>query len=236
MKLKNNDMNEYFELYRILEDGGVEHIDQIRIRDKNIFQNIYANFKELRDYVNTVYCNIYDVELKKYLINTDIGNEYIIKHFSAAHKDLNIIEDESIEIRQISEVQYIKFNKRYDNQYQLVDHIINEKQKEDKETIITEDILINSGFEYNELTSRLMESYQKNNYGIDNYKELRKLTNDVDNQFQIKLDIDNGYNNRGSKWHIHIDNDACETIGSADINTVYEFNLLMEIFGSKFRL
>ena len=218
-------MTEYFELYRILEDGEVEHIDQIRIRDKNIFQNIYANFKELRDYVNTVYCNIYDVELKKYLINTNIGNEYIIKHFSAAHKDLNIIENESIEIRQISYLQYRKFNK-----------YINEKQKEDKETIITEDILINSGFKYNELTSRLMDSYQKNNYGIDNYKELRKWTNDVDNQFPIKLDIDNGYNNRGSKWHIHIDNDACETIGSADINTVYEFNLLMEVFGSKFRL
>ena len=111
MKLKNNDMCEYFELYKILEDGEVEHIDQICINDKNIFQTIYDNFKELQDYVNNDYfSNVYDIELKKYLINTNIGNEYIIKHFSAAHKDLNIIEDESIEIRQYNKFSYLLNN------------------------------------------------------------------------------------------------------------------------------
>ena len=226
-------MTEYFELYRILEDGEVEHIDQIRIRNKNIFQTIYDNFQELQDYVNTAYCNIYDIELKKYLMNTDIGNEYIIKHFSTAHKDLNIIEDESIEVRKISSLQYRKFDKYYDNQYQITDYIINEKQKEDKETIITEDILIDSGFEYLERESNLTQDYQNQLYGKDNYKVFRKWTDD---DSQIKLDIDNGVNNRGTEWHLHIDNDHCETIGSADINTVYEFNLLMEVFGSKFKL
>lgn len=226
-------MTEYFELYRIFEDGEVEHIDQIRIRDKNIFQAVYDNFQELRDYVNNAYCNIYDIELKKYLMNTDIGNEYIIKHFSAAHKDLNIIEDESIEVRKISSLQYRKFDKYYDNQYQLADYIVNEKQKEDKETIITEDILINAGFEYLERESNLTQDYQNQLYGKDNYKVFRKCTDDGS---KLKLDIDNGVNNRGTEWHLHIDNDHCETIGSADINTVYEFNLLMEIFGSKFRL
>ena len=51
-----------------------------------------------------------------------------------------------------------------------------------------------------------------------------------------KLDIDNGWNNRGTKWSVHIDNDACETIGYADIDTIEQFNKLMEIFDSKFRL
>ena len=75
MKLKNNDMKEYFELYKILEDGEVEHIDQICINDKNIFQTIYDNFKELQDYVNNDYfVSVYDIELKKYLINTNIEN------------------------------------------------------------------------------------------------------------------------------------------------------------------
>ena len=226
-------MTEYFELYRILEDGEVEHIDQIRIRNKNVFQAVYDNFQELQDYVNNAYCNIYDIELKKYLMNTDIGNEYIIKHFSTAHKDLNIIEDESIEVRKISSLQYRKFDKYYDNQYQITDYIINEKQKEDKKTIITEDILIDSGFEYLERESNLTQDYQNQLYGKDNYKVFRKWTDD---DSQIKLDIDNGVNNRGTEWHLHIDNDHCETIGSADINTVYEFNLLMEVFGSKFRL
>jgi len=226
-------MTEYFELYRILEDGEVEHIDEIRIRNKNIFQVVYDNFQELRDYVNNAYCNIYDIELKKYLMNTDIGNEYIIKHFSAAHKDLNIIEDESIEVRKISSLQYRKFDRYYDNQYQITDYIINEKQKEDKETIITEEILLNAGFEYLERESNLTQDYQNQLYGKDNYKAFRKWTDD---DSKLKLDIDNGVNNRGTEWHLHIDNDHCETIGSADINTVYEFNLLMEVFGSKFRL
>ena len=215
-------MTEYFELYRILEDGEVEHIDQIRIRNKNIFQKIYNNFQELQDYVNTAYCNIYDIELKKYLMNINIGNKYVIKHFSAAHKDLNIIEDESIEVRKISYLQYRKFN-----------NIINKKQKEDKKTIITEEILLNVGFEYLERESNLTQDYQNQLYGKDNYKVFRIWT---DNDSKIKLDIDNGVNNRGTEWHLHIDNDHCETIGSADINTVYEFNLLMEVFGSKFRL
>ena len=127
----------------------------------------------------------------------------------------------------------MEVNLNYNNQYQITDYIINEKQKEDKETIITEDILINAGFEYLERESNLTQDYQNQLYGKDNYKVFRKWTDD---DSQLKLDIDNGINNRGTEWYLHIDNDHCETIGSADINTVYEFNLLMEVFGSKFKL
>lgn len=102
-----------------------------------------------------------------------------------------------------------------------------------KHQIITEDILINAGFEYLERESNLTKDYQNELYEKENYKVFRKWTED---KIPIKLDIDNGVNNRGTEWYLHIDNDACETIGSADINTVYEFNLLMEVFGSKFRL
>ena len=98
---------------------------------------------------------------------------------------------------------------------------------------ISEDVLINAGFEYLELESNLLSEYQKETYGIDNYKMLRKWTND---DYPIKLDIDNGYNNRGTSWHLHIDNNTCETIGSADIDTIEQFNMLMEIFDSKFRI
>ncbi len=103
----------------------------------------------------------------------------------------------------------------------------------EKNTIITEDILVNSGFEYLEHETDLLTGYQKETFGIDNYKVFRIWTND-DNP--IKLDIDNGCNNRGTSWHLHIDNDICETIGTADIDTVEQFNKLMEVFDSKFRL
>ena len=42
--------------------------------------------------------------------------------------------------------------------------------------------------------------------------------------------------NNGTNWNMHLDNEDCETIGSADIDYVWQFNKMMEIFDSKFRL
>lgn len=99
--------------------------------------------------------------------------------------------------------------------------------------LITEEFLINAGFEYMEQESKLCEEYQKTTYGITDYKSYRKWTND---KHPIKLDIDNGWNNRGTKWSLHIDNDDCETIGCADIDYTWQFNKLMEVFDSSLRL
>jgi hypothetical protein len=101
------------------------------------------------------------------------------------------------------------------------------------EVLITKDILENAGFEYMEQESKLCEEYQKTTYGITDYKLYRKCTDD---KHPIKLDIDNGWNNRGTKWSLHIDNDACETIGCADIDYTWQFNKLMEVFDSSLRL
>ena len=86
------------------------------------------------------------------------------------------------------------------------------------ELLITEEFLINAGFEYMEQESKLCEEYQKTNYGITDYKSYRKWTDD---KHPIKLDIDN---------------DACETIGCADIDYTWQFNKLMEVFNSSLRL
>ena len=110
---------------------------------------------------------------------------------------------------------------------------IAEKAHEDKETQITEELLIDNGFEYLERESNLTQDYHNQLFGKDNYKVFRKWTNDSS---PLKLDIDNGVNNRGTEWYLHIDNDHCCSIGSADIDNVWEFNTLMEVFGSKFRL
>lgn len=101
------------------------------------------------------------------------------------------------------------------------------------ELLITEDILVDNGFEFLEHETELLSKYQKDNYGIDYYVMYRLWTDD---ERPIKLDIDNGWNNRGTKWSVHVDNDTCETIGYADIDTIEQFNKLMEIFDSKFRL
>lgn len=101
------------------------------------------------------------------------------------------------------------------------------------ELLITEDILVNNGFEFLKHETELLSKYQKDNYGIDHYVMYRLWTND---EHPIKLDIDNGWTNSGRKWSLHIDNNDCETIGYADIDTLEQFNKLMEIFESKFRL
>lgn len=99
--------------------------------------------------------------------------------------------------------------------------------------IITEQILIDNGFEFLEHETELLSKYQKDTYGINHYVMYQLWTEDV---HPIKLDVDNGWTNSGRKWSVHIDNDVCETIGYADIDTIEQFNKLMEIFDSKFRL
>ena len=97
---------------------------------------------------------------------------------------------------------------------------------------ITDDILLKNGFELNELKA---EDIQVHNeiWGIDDYRLYTLWTNE---EYSLKIDMEWKCTNNGANWHIHIDDDHCETIGCADINYVEQFNLMMEIFESKFKL
>ena len=44
------------------------------------------------------------------------------------------------------------------------------------------------------------------------------------------------HTNNGANWYMHIDNCDCETIGSADIDYIEQFNKMMEIFESNYEL
>lgn len=133
---------------------------------------------------------------------------------------------------------YAKFDEQFDNEMKFLEYMNSEYSEIDKMRNITPEILLEAGFEYLEDESKLGIEANKMSPEVcaPNYKVFRKLTEDKDPSKVIKLDIDNGYNNRGTGWHLHIDNNACETIGCADIDTVWEFNTLMQIFKSKFRL
>ena len=117
----------------------------------------------------------------------------------------------------------------------FVECINSEIEEIDKYRYITDDILKEAGFEYLENESNLGKEVNKLSPEVcpPDYKVFRKWTND---ESPLKLDIDNGYNNRGTKWHLHIDNSDCSSIGSADIDNVWEFNTLMQVFNSKFKL
>lgn len=104
------------------------------------------------------------------------------------------------------------------------------------EQIISKDILLTAGFK--DITYDYEKQFHKEHDGLDDYITLRRWTDDVDKNpgKVLKLDIDNGLTNSGRTWHLHIDNCDCCSIGSADLNSIEQFNKLMEVFDSNFRL
>ena len=94
---------------------------------------------------------------------------------------------------------------------------------------ITKEILLNNGFKED---IRLKNVY-KDLYRIENMFIGELWTKD---ESPIKIDMSYKATNNNTDWNMHIDNDRCETIGSADIDYVDQFNKMMEIFESKFRL
>ena len=74
--------------------------------------------------------------------------------------------------------------------------------------------------------------YEKE-FSIENYSEWYFVTPD-DNP--IVIDMSSRLTNNNAEWHMHIDNKLYETIGTADISYVEQFNKIMEIFESKFKL
>ena len=179
---------------------------------------------------------IFQLKPKDQDIKQQLFNNYpqIKKQFEIVIDPIYLSSD-NVEIRFTTEYDYRNYNKQYDNECRMVESLMNDIRREEKTKSITPEILIEAGFEYLENESKTCAEYEETTYGIKNYKMFRKWTED---ETPIKLDIDNGWNNRfGNKgWHVHIDNQCCETIGTADISTVLEFNMLMKVFESKFIL
>ncbi len=224
--------NYFFEVYEIISEDAEQCLGMKHMRLDSDFKNkIFPQDSTFTCEFKNDDGNIfkYGYNIKQKLIDKcpDVINE-LCESF-----DTEIIGNDNIGICLISSYDYRQYNKQYDNECRFVEYMMSEKSKEDKETQITEELLIDNGFEYLEKESSLTQDYQNELYGKDNYKVFRKWTNDSS---PLKLDIDNRVNNRGTEWYLHIDNDHCESIGSADIDNIWEFNMLMEVFGSKFRL
>ena len=50
-----------------------------------------------------------------------------------------------------------------------------------------------------------------------------------DKEGKYKLDVDYYFGNSERKWHVHIDNDVCNTIGSGEFDYVHELQNLVRI-------
>lgn len=104
-----------------------------------------------------------------------------------------------------------------------------------KKEKITVDILKAAGFE--DITTPEMKYAHKKMFYIDDYSSWRYVTDKEDDYNNyLMIDVQKGPTNNGAVWNVHLDNNLAESVGQADIDYVWQFNMLMEIFGSKFRI
>jgi len=180
------------------------------------------------------YGSIYHLDIKEYIFN-DYPNVYEMLKQSLLSIGENITNPQ-IKICMATSHEYRKFDEKFDNEMSFLEYINSETAEMDKNRPITVEILKEAGFE--DVTHDYEKQFHKEYDGLDDYVTLRRWTDDTDKNPEkvLKLDIDNGLTNNGAKWNLHIDNNVCSTVGSADIDTVWQFNTLMQVFGSRFRL
>lgn len=97
---------------------------------------------------------------------------------------------------------------------------------------ITNDVLQKNGFTEVKQSQTIVETY-KEIWDLEDFFEYDFVTND---EKPLKINMMSECTNNGARWHLHIDNDRCESIGSADIDYIDQFNKMMEVFDSTFRL
>ena len=233
--------NEYFKLvkYHNLKDYDI--LTCVRKYDnRDVFKTIVNTFFNTPDYSAKVsknpYIAIYELNIKSQLkvVAPDVYEKFMPYIDS---NNINI-DDESIAIYLSNSREYEAFDEEFANNKAFVDYIVSESAEIDRRLTITEDILTNAGFVEVEDSEayRLLKDFEKTEYGVDNFKKFKISTKYKDSNNSIVITIDNGFNNAATNWYVYIDNNRCENVGSACIDTVWQFNTLMEIYGSKFRL
>ena len=97
---------------------------------------------------------------------------------------------------------------------------------------ITNEVLLKNDFIQVDETPQIQETY-KDIWELNEFFEFDLVTSD---EHPLKINMMSECTNNGARWHLHIDNDRCESIGSADIDYIWQFNKIMEVFNSNFRL
>ena len=221
--------NFYFEVYTNLGKS----IETVQVNcEKDIWYEIvnspeYQTDEMLDKFHKSPYDFIYNQDIKKKLlevypefrnlVNINLDNPYIC-------------------VKMITQADYRQVNEQFDNELSFLEYIQSTKSSVDKKTLISKELLEKSGFE--DITHDYESEYHKINEGIEDYHMYRIWTDKFDKNpgKVLKLDIDNGLSNSGRLWNLHIDNCDCCTVGCAELDNVWQFNTLMEVFGSKFRL
>ena len=227
--------NQYFRIIKYNDDS-YDVLSCIHVKqDIDIWHEIYEKYLNTYEYMQMTYKDpygaIYHYDIKHYLKNY-FPNVYDLCKSSLTTND---IEDEEVKIWLATFEEYRKFDKKFDNNLKFIEYINSEISEYDKHREISEDILKEAKFE--NITNQDVAKYWKNSeYNILDYSEWKLDTIEKDGGNFISLVMMKGVTNNSALWNLHIDNNFYETIGSADISTVWQFNTLMKVFGSKFRL
>ena len=198
----------------------VENIWKLICEDKKM-----TSPDKLQIFNNDPYSYIYKQDVKNLLL------KYYPEFENLTEVDLS---KDDIVVNLISKSTYRKFNEELDYQMTFEEYINSEQSLKDRNRNITEVILMDNGFSRRDDNIELQRHYE-NQYGVKDYSSWYIWTGNFDDEYkQIKIDFEKGLTNNGSLWYIHLDGNDCTTIGTAQISTVFEFNLLMQVYKSKF--
>lgn len=168
----------------------------------------------------------------EFIYNTDFF-EYISNELKNYIKQRHPNISDTYKVKVITKEDYKQYDEKFAHECDFIDYFNSHLAKIDKSTEIDEDILEVNKFE-NKTTS--IEKDYWETQGIKDFSSWRRDTHDVDGKQYIIIDFNKGLTNNNAAWGVHIDNNIYESIGSIDLSNVWQFNMFMEILGSKFRL
>lgn len=217
--------NWYFGIYKKDSSGNEEVLQSIHLRlSKNESDCLYHDISSIKyGSINERYY-LCDRDIKKIVID---NYTHIFSKFDWKDIDVN---DSNIELRVMSESQYRELHEDYDNQLVFVEYVMSEKANIDRVTNITSNILSEAGFVKDDEDTKILESM------VDDYESWSKIVN-IGNDNFVKIDLSYGLTNSlNNNWNCHVDNNVYESIASIDLNTIWEFNELMDLMKIPFRL
>lgn len=221
--------NFYFEIYT---DHGP--LDYVHITTK---EDIWYQIANSPEFQTNEMQDLFHKSPYDFIYNQDIKSKLLEVYPEFVNCDKNINFDSiEVHVKMIPQIEYRQHDIKFDNEMTFLEYFNSEKASVHKKTLISKEILEDAGFE--DITQDWEAKYHKEQEGLEDYKTYRIWTDKFDKNpgKVLKLDIDNGLTNSGRLWHLHIDNCDCCSIGSADVDNVWQFNTLMEVFGSKFRI
>ena len=225
--------NFYFELYTECEDRhqGIAylHISTEQEIWKEICDQFLCTDEHFEKFSKSPYDAIYNTDIKHYL---RVVSPEVLNHFNPVIEGFDI-NDDKYKVRMCTEREYRAHDEKFNQEMTFLEGFKSDKEAMDKLIEISEDILKEAGFEEN--TNEIEKTFWESQ-GIKDYSSWRRDTHDVDGDQYIIIDFRKGVTNNCASWGMHLDNNICESIGSADISNVWQFNTIMNVFGSKFRI